>query len=93
MEKLKELIKQYARVLDADETLELHREIIRFLSGEFSRIPFTRLEIAVMTAALKYIAQCYESLLSERDVALIKALNSSLTSYAGVIPAGEVKEE
>lgn len=93
MEEIKKLLKDYCRELSSDEVLELHRQLIRTMTATFNGIPFTKVEIIVLTAALKYLADAYTSLLSEQDRYFIEAINKTLTSYAGMIPAGEVKEE
>ena len=91
MKEIKKLLKDYCRQLSADETLELHRELIKTMASAFNGIPFTKVEIIVLTAALKYLADAYTSLLSEQDRYFIEAINKTLTSYAGLIPAGEVE--
>ena len=88
MEKLKKILEENGKKLDVAETFKLHRDLVKHLTGEFCCIPMTKLEIVVLTAALKYIANAYESLLDERDKMIINSLNNSLTSYAGMIPAG-----
>lgn len=92
MEEITQLLKDYCRQLSADETLELHRELIRTMTSSFNGIQLTKVEIIVLTAALKYLADAYASLLSEQDRYFIEAINKTLTSYAGMIPAGEVEK-
>lgn len=91
MEKIIKLLEENRKKLTASEAFDLHRKLIRTITSELNCVPMTHVEITVLTAALKYIEVAYTSLLNKDDLAVIEALNTSLSAYVGKISAGEVE--